>query len=166
MVMTKRRHCFLSSWVGVGSGEKGTCVREDRLLDVSFMGTGTPGDWEEQSSLSFWLSPEGCREGAGMWTRTPLNWTAVLNRRNHIPCPVVQDRVSFALSQRGEALPCHCSAWECFMQEEKRWLRILTVVFLLHRGDAVSTGLAFLPLYDCPPTVVRPSLYDSSSKTG
>lgn len=53
-----------------GEWEKGACVRKDGLLEVSFMGKGTPGDWEEQYSLSFWLSPEGCREGAGMWTRT------------------------------------------------------------------------------------------------
>lgn len=113
------------------------------------------------ASLSFWLLGRG-------WTvdEAAFELEAVLSRRNHISCPGVQNRVSFALSQRGEALPCHCSAGGFFMQEEEEMAQNLTVVFLCHRGDAVSTGLAFLPLYDCPPTAVRASLYDSSSKIG
>lgn len=62
MVVTTWRHCFPSSRVWVGDGERGTCV--------SLMGEGPAGGWEEQYSFSFWLSPEGCREGAGMWART------------------------------------------------------------------------------------------------
>lgn len=69
MVMTKWCHCFLSLWVRVGNGKKGACLREDGLLDVSLMGKGTAGEWEEQYSFSFWLSPEGYRAGAGMWVR-------------------------------------------------------------------------------------------------
>lgn len=42
----------------------------DSLLEVAFMGEGIPGD---KGSPIFWPSPdspEGCREGAGMWVRT------------------------------------------------------------------------------------------------
>lgn len=53
MVMTKWRHCFLSLWVRVGYGKKGACLREDGLLDVSLMGKGTAGEWEEQYFFLF-----------------------------------------------------------------------------------------------------------------
>lgn len=61
----------------MGKGKKGTCGKEDGLLEVAFMGEGIPGDGASSAFLFFFScafscldSPEGCQERAGMWART------------------------------------------------------------------------------------------------
>lgn len=99
------------------------------------MGKEIPGDWDSYTFFFFWpplvlLLPRDSGKGLECGRGWPLNSTTVLSRRNCIPCPVILDGISFALSQRGEVLRC----------SEKMFENSHGFFFFLHSVIAVSTS--------------------------
>lgn len=84
------------------------------------MGEGIPGDQSSYISIYIHIyffpflcldSPEGCREGAGMWARVAFELGNCAQYKESHSVSRLQDRVSFVLSELGEALEFCCSAF-------------------------------------------------------